>query len=65
MASEEEGELEDGELAAALEFFAAVLPLLKPRVFELEPSNERPILVWSDGAAEPSAVDTSETSGPM
>ena len=40
----------------ALEFFEAVLPVLPPRRFEMAPPPERPILVWSDGAAEVGAA---------
>ena len=40
----------------ALEFFVDVLPTLPARRFEMAPSDERPVLVWTDGASEPSAA---------
>jgi hypothetical protein len=39
----------------ALEFFEEILPLLPPRRFATAPSDERPVLVWTDGASEPGA----------
>ena len=38
----------------SLEFFISVLPELPPRKLKTAPELERPILVWSDGAAEES-----------
>ena len=38
----------DGELRAALAFLACMLPLLKPRTFNLYRRQRRPIVVYSD-----------------
>ena len=43
------------ELAAALAFFQHILPLLKPRVFDLYRKRRKPIIVYTDAMYQPGA----------
>ena len=53
-AGDDEGMLPSARMA--LEFFCEILPWLPPRRLEMRPSDERPVLVWSDGASEVGAA---------
>ena len=51
----DEAELSQGE-QLAIQFFVDFLPEMPPYAFQVMPDAERPALIWTDGAAEPTSA---------